>query len=312
MLRPNLLLSRFVPLLVFACGATLRARSSLHARTPLRIRAAETGFATGSDAPAGTSPRGAETAATSANSRSTTAPAAPFLRDDTLFFCDYSRCDSADGFRYRCRVFVDKDRRSANYARIRTATALDVEPNRRDFETLTAALRDKYTGQMRRHDRQGCPEAWQRLASVAGTCYLDGRTVYPIRITDSLFVEQMQDGPWPSLIESFEAPAPGHWRFRVRTLHGEVRRFDLYLADNLRGVAVLEERDGTERYRLLAAGEVSPHFDLLVWENSEMPSGNEVPYDPVDFEALTGVRRRTPKAAGDDTELRLPRRETDE
>lgn len=216
-----------------------------------------------------------------------------FERGDTLFFCDYSRLDSTTGFRDFCRIYVDKNRLSANYARMRAAVSLDSERNRRDFEQLTAALRRKYPGGIRRFDRRGCPEIWQRLASVAGKYYLDARTPYPMRITDSLLVEWMQDGPWPSIIESFENPASGHYRFRTRTLDGSARRFDLYVIDTLRGAAVLFGRGGAngEYCRLLAAGEASPHFGLLVWESAEKPSGEEIPYDDIDFEALTAGRR---------------------
>lgn len=224
----------------------------------------------------------------------TTAGKIPFERNDTLFFCDCSRQDSATGFRDYCRVFVDGNRSSANYDRLRRAASLDTESNRRDFEELAAALNARFPGRIRRFDLRGCPEVWQRLVSVAGEYYLDGLNRYPVRITDSLFVEQMQDGPWPSLLEAFEEPEPGHYRFRVRTLHDETRRFDLYLADSPRPIALLVEHDdAAERYRLLAAGEASSHFDLLVWESAEMPSGNEIPYDAVDFEALmTGKQRK--------------------
>ena len=232
--------------------------------------------------------------AASEEQRAGTARDVPFVRNDTLFFCDYSRRDSTTGLRDYCRVFVDKNRLSANYERMRAAASLDSERNRRDFGELAAALREKYPGAIRRFDRRGCPEAWQRLASVEGEYYIDERMAYPIRITDSLFVEQMQDGPWPSLIESFGNPAHGHYTFRTRTLHGETRRFDLFVIDTQRSVGVLVEHSGAEKqYTLLAAGEVSPHFDLLVWESAEMPSGNEIPYDDIDFEALTSHRATT-------------------
>lgn len=216
------------------------------------------------------------------------APEIPFERGDTLFFCDYSHCDSATGFRDFCRVYVDRNRLSANYGSMRDAASLDSERNRRDFGELAAALQEKYPGEIRRFDLHGCPGVWQQLASVAGGYYIDDRTPYPVWITDSLFVEQTQEGPWPSLIESFEKPADGRYTFRTRTLQGEERRFDLCIVDTLRGVGVLVEHESAqERYRLLAAGAASPHFDLLVWESAEMPSGYEIHYDDIDFEALT-------------------------
>ncbi|MDE5622902.1 MAG: hypothetical protein K2I59_07995 [Alistipes sp.] len=215
----------------------------------------------------------------------------PFLRNDTLFFYDYSHRDTASGFLDFCRVFVDKNRLSANYSRIQELAAPDSERNRRDFEELTAALRTEYPGAIRRHDLRGCPGTWLQLASVDGEYYLDELYMYPITITDSLFVEQMQDGPWPSLLDTFECPAPGHYRFRTRGLRGEKRSFDLYLTDTLRRVAVLAEHEGeATRYQLLAAGEFPPQFDLLVWESSELSTGDEVRRDAPDFEAMIAGR----------------------
>lgn len=223
--------------------------------------------------------------------RGTTVREVPFLRNDTLFFYDYSRRDTVNGFLDFCRVFVDKNRLSANYSRIQQLAAPDSEQNRRDFEALTAALRAEYPDAIRRHDLRGCPGTWLQLAPVDGEYYLDELRMYPITITDSLFVEQTQDGPWPSLLDTFESPAPGHYRFSTRGLRSTLRSYDLYLTDTLRRIAVLAEHEGdATRYQLLAAGEFPPQFDLLVWESSEMPTGDEVRRDPIDFEALTAGR----------------------
>lgn len=215
----------------------------------------------------------------------------PFLRNDTLFFYDYSHRDTTNGFLDFCRVFVDKNRLSANYSRIQQLAAPDSEQNRRDFEELTVALRAEYPSAIRRHDLRGCPGTWLQLALVDGEYYLDELHMYPIAITDSLFVEQTQEGPWPSLLETFERPAPDHYRFRTRGLRGEERSFDLYLTDTIRQVAVLAEHEGdATRYQLLTAGEFPPPFDLLVWESSEMPTGDEIRRDTLDFEALIAGR----------------------
>lgn len=217
----------------------------------------------------------------------TTPRKGPFMRNDTLFFYDFSHRDATNGFTDYCRVFVDKNPLSGNYSRMDRLASPDSEQNRQDLAALAAALRNKYPGQMRRHDLKGCPATWLQLVSLDGEYYLDELNMYPITITDSLFVEQTQDGPWPSLLDAFERPGAGHYRFQTRGLRGERRSFDLLVTDTLRKVAVLVEHDGeTTRYQLLAAKETPPQFDLLVWESAELPTSNEIRRDTIDFGKL--------------------------
>lgn len=212
----------------------------------------------------------------------------PFLRRDTLFFWD--RTKTSDGFTVTTKVFVDADPRSENRHRLLQTASLASERNRRDLKDNIRYLRRKHPGKFTRRDLSGMPVTWLPLVSVKGTLYIDGLDFYPVHLTDSLFIEQTQDGPWPSVYTRFERPQEGHLRFGTNSPYppeGD-RAWDFYMIDRQRGLAVLAEHDGAQktRYRLLAAEERAPGFGLLVWECNELPDGREVPRDTLDYRKL--------------------------
>lgn len=216
----------------------------------------------------------------------------PFLRNDTLFFCD--RTEKADGFTVTTKVYVDPDPRSENRRRMREAASLMSVRNRRDLANNVRYLRRKHPGEFTRRDLQGLPAAWLPLVSVKGELYIDGGVEsYPLYLTDSLFIEQSQDGPWPSIYTRFERPEAGRLQFRTNSPYppeGD-RAWDFYLIDPEQGIAVLAEHVGSQtRYRLLAAEERTGNFGLLVWECTELPAGDEVPRDTLDFRRMIANR----------------------
>lgn len=200
----------------------------------------------------------------------------PFTEHDTLFLYRYAAVD--DGcFRDYCDVYVERGRTSQHLRRLLEASSIDGEEERRTLTELLGALRRRYPGPLRRHER-AIAQTWLSAVRAEGEYYIDGWEQYPIHITDSLLIEHMQDGPWPSLLDDFECVEEGHYRFTVRSISpDETCRYDLYVVDPEREIALLEEHHAGETlYRLLAAARKAERFDLLVWRSAEMPAGNEI------------------------------------
>lgn len=216
------------------------------------------------------------------------ADSVPFLRRDTLFFRD--RTETADGFTVTTKVYVDPDPRSETRRRLlRNASPETID--RADLAEKLRNLRRKHPGRFSRRNPGSLSATWLPLISVKGTLYIDGLG-YPVNLTDSLFIEQTQDGLWPSIYTRFEAPEAGHLRFGTNSSYPPEtdRAWDFYLIDPQRRIAVLAEHIDPDRtrYRLLADAVRESDFDLLAWDCTELPHGGEVPRDTLDFVRLIG------------------------
>jgi len=226
-----------------------------------------------------------------------TAEGLPFLRNDTLFYCD--RRETVDGCTMTFKVFVDCDRTSPNRLRLHDIASLRTREAREELADNLRNLRRKHPGAFPRHKLRQFSATWLPLRSVGGRLYIDELNFYPMRLTDSLCIEQGQDGPWASVYTHVEQPGAMHLRFRTNSAYppeGD-RSFDLYLIDTLRGIAVLAEHSGRAetRYRLLVAERKADRFDLLVWECSEMPDGDEAPWDALDYPKIIETGSFPPK-----------------
>lgn len=200
----------------------------------------------------------------------------PFTEHDTLFLYRYAAI--VDGrFRDYCDVFVERGLDSHLRRQLLDAVSPDGEENRRTLAELLGALRRAYPGPLPRHEC-GIAHTWLSAVRAEGTYYIDGREQYPIHIVDSLLIEHTQEGPWPSLLDSFERVGEGHYRFATRRIAPErTCRYDLYIIDPERGIALLEEHTAAEPlYRLLVSARKAGLLDLLVWRSAEMPAGNEI------------------------------------
>ncbi len=216
------------------------------------------------------------------------APAAntrPFLRNDTLFYCD--RRETVDGYTLTFKVFVDSDLRSPNRLRLHDIASLRSPKAREELADDLRNLRRKHPGAFARRDLRQFSATWLPLRSVGGKLYIDELNFCPLRLTDTLCIEQGQDGPRASVYTHVGQPAATHLQFRTNSAYppeGD-RSFDLYLIDTLRGIAVLAEQSehAETHYRLLVAEREAARFDLLVWECSEIPDGSEAPGDAFDY-----------------------------
>lgn len=206
---------------------------------------------------------------------------------DTL--CLYRNSYRVGEEELHCRVYVERNRKSEEYRRILAGAAFD-EEDRRDLAYWLEVRRRNTPEPLARHDRRGCPEVWLPLVRVSGTYYLDGGVYnYPCRITDSLVVRQMMDGPWPQVIETFEEPERGHYRIFTSAIgSGEREQLDIYLlkSNGVRLALFVRKQEKASSAELFVPSEEALRFDLLVWDFPEMPMGDEVTYDEIDYRKL--------------------------
>ena len=223
--------------------------------------------------------------ALSADAELCTARAVPFVEGDTLYY--HKRSYTVNGSEEHCNVYVERNRDAESFRRLLSD---DRFCRGQELEERLAELREKVPLSFPRHDRAGCPETWFPLVQVGGERYLDGGVYnYPLRITDSLVEEVMMDGSRFTVIESFENPAPGHYRIVSLDFFDRKRmRFDLYRLDSVRGASALVVHSDTALlYRkLMVPRESAEQYDLLEWDCTELPYGNEVAYDDLDFDKL--------------------------
>lgn len=221
----------------------------------------------------------------SADAELCTAVEVPFVEGDTLYY--HKRSYTENGSEEHCNVYVERNRGAECFRRLLSD---DRFCRGQELEERLAELREKMPLPFRRHDRMGCPETWLPLVQVGGERYLDGGVYnYPLRITDSLVEEVMMDGSRFTVILSFEKPASGHYRIVSLDFFERKRmRFDLYRLDSLRGASALVVHcDTALLYRkLMVPRECAERYDLLEWDCTELPYGNEVAYDDLDFDKL--------------------------
>lgn len=209
----------------------------------------------------------------------------PFVEGDTLYH--HKRSYTVNGSEAHCNVYVERNRGAECFRRLLSD---DRFCRGRELEERLAEFHEKMPLPFRRHDRMGCPETWLPLVQVGGERYLDGGVYnYPLRITDSLVEEVMMDGSRFTVIVAFEKPASGHYRIVSLDFFERKRmRFDFYRLDSVRGAsALVVHRDSELLYRkLMVPRESAERYDLLEWDCTELPYGNEVAYDDLDFDKL--------------------------
>lgn len=223
--------------------------------------------------------------ALSAEAELCTAVEVPFVEGDTLYY--HKRSYTVNGSEEHCNVYVERNRDAECFRRLLSD---DRFCRGQELEERLAELHEKMPLPFRRHDRMECPETWLPLVQVGGERYLDGGVYnYPLRITDSLVEEVMMDGSRFTVIESFEKLASGHCRIVSLDFFERKRMcFDLYRLDSVRGASALVVHcDTALLYRkLMVPRESAERYDLLEWDCTELPYGNEVAYDDLDFDKL--------------------------
>lgn len=238
-----------------------------------------------------------------------------YIRNDTTFLC--YRVGEQSGLPEYTKAYIVRDHGSEPYRelhRIASLSRFELEGlnesaetdlwNARELREQLRTLRERYPGPLPVHDLDGCPQTWIPLATLRGKHYVDLLDCYPLWITDSLYIQQFMDGPLPARIRSFEHPAPAHYRLRI--VHPSYPepgwQVDIHLIDPVRKIAVIVFRNHDTRHgRLYGALEEIDPFDMVDWDVTDMPFGDEIPWDKIDCLSLIPEEARTVEHAAPDS-----------
>lgn len=227
----------------------------------------------------------------------------PFMENDTLFLYKSTLYAPESDLTFHYTAYVEQNPQSAPYRELEARSSLDSREGERDLAEQRKLLKKRFPGPFPVQPLRDCPRRWIPVNSFQGRYYVDMEHLRPVWISDSLYIRSTTDGPVPSVIRSFEREGPDHFRFRTADRFGGTRTVDLYLLDTVRKIAVFATRcqdSEPVRYGLYAPYETACELDLVVWETTEMPAGDEIAWDPIPFEELIGGQTSLPR--GDGTE----------
>lgn len=217
----------------------------------------------------------------------------PFVENDTTFLYQSSVYDSEYDCTSHCRVYIEKNLESSSHRLLAACSSPGYDDwSREAYAQYLKLLKELHPEPFPVFSLQECPRIWIPIASFQGAYYVDMLDFYPIWITDSLFVRQMMDGPYPSVIDAFERIDPTHYRFRTTAGYTDVKQVDIFIADTLRKIAVFAFSDEQKSlfYGLYAPLETACGMELVEWDFTDLPDGDEVDWGSVDYEALIAGR----------------------
>lgn len=219
----------------------------------------------------------------------------PFVENDTTFLYQSSVYDPEHDRTSHCRAYIEMNRESESYRLLASCTTPGYNDwNRDSFAQYLELLKEQHPEPLPVYSLQECPRAWIPICSYRGKYYVDMLYWYPIWITESLFVRQMMDGPFPSIIDAFERIDPTHYCFRTTAGYLDIQQVDVYIVDPVRKIAVFafsgEEPENPRYLGLYAPPETVREMDLIEWDFTESPDGDEIDWDEPDYEALIAGR----------------------
>ena len=133
----------------------------------------------------------------------------PFVENDTTFLYQSSVYDPEHDRTSHCRAYIEMNRESESYRLLASCTTPGYNDwNRDSFAQYLELLKEQHPEPLPVYSLQECPRAWIPICSYRGKYYVDMLYWYPIWITESLFVRQMMDGPFPSIIDASSASTP--------------------------------------------------------------------------------------------------------
>ena len=217
------------------------------------------------------------------------------MENDTTFLYQSSVYDPEHDRTSHCRAYIEMNRESESYRLLASCTTPGYNDwNRDSFAQYLELLKEQHPEPLPVYSLQECPRAWIPICSYRGKYYVDMLYWYPIRITESLFVRQMMDGPFPSIIDAFERIDPTHYCFRTTAGYLDIQQVDVYIVDPVRKIAVFafsgEEPENPRYLGLYAPPETVREMDLIEWDFTESPDGDEIDWDEPDYEALIAGR----------------------
>ncbi len=208
-------------------------------------------------------------------------------KDDSTVLYKMSYLDDY-GLRHYQKVYIERqDWHSSNYERMLTYPSFETfdEDDWRGYNEWFSQLKKKFPEPLPKVSLDDCPQAWIPLCCYKGKYYIhELKARYPFWLNDSLHIERNMDGAYPSKINSFEKLSKTHYHAQLESID-YCEDFDLYWVDLAKKVAVVHYGN---RYSLHVARETAHLFDMIAWDFQEMPDGDEVEMDSVDFEKLIG------------------------
>lgn len=210
----------------------------------------------------------------------------PFVENDTTFLFVHEYPLGSDTNRYK--VFIRKGPQPNDIPNFASLSPQN-ETLWKDFTDLLHMLKKRHLGPLLRHTAlEGLPHSWTPVRSFRGNCYVNGFNPYPVWISDSLFVRQTMDGPWPSRISAAERIAPMHYRLRTTAGYDGIEQIDIYFVDSVRRTAVFafsNDRKTEQFQSLYVPFETGIGMDMVDLYSLELPD-DEVEWDEIDFGAL--------------------------
>lgn len=217
----------------------------------------------------------------------------PFVERDTtfLFVEEYPLGDDTNHY----KVFIRKAPQPAGNVNF-TRLSPQNEREWNDFTSMLREIKKSRPEPLPRHSvLNELPHSWTPVRSFGGNYYVDGFNPYPKWISDSLFVSQFMDGPYPSPIEAADRISPVHYRLRTSAGYSDVSQVDIHLVDTARTIAVFtfsNEEKTTCFHALYTPFETGLEMDMADFHSLELPA-DEVEWDDTDFEALIAGKAST-------------------
>ena len=208
------------------------------------------------------------------------------MENDTTFLFVHEYPLGSDTNRYK--VFIRKGPQPNDIPNFASLSPQN-ETQWKDFTDMLHMLKKRHPGPLLRHTAlAGLPHSWTPVRSFQGNYYVNGFNPYPVWISDSLFVRQTMDGPWPSRISAAERIAPMHYRLRTTAGYDGIEQIDIYFVDSVRRTAVFafsNDRKTEQFQSLYVPFETGIGMDMVDFYSLELPD-DEVEWDEIDFGAL--------------------------
>lgn len=225
----------------------------------------------------------------------------PFVENDTTFLFVHEYPLGGDTNRFK--VFIRKGPQPADIPNFSDLSPQNA-PQWKDFTDQLRSIKKTHPEPLSRHALlEGLPRSWTPVRIFRGKCYVDGFNPYPVRISDSLFVRETMDGPYPSLIDTVRRIAPTHYRLATTTRFDGIDRVDIRIVDTVRKIAVFtftNDENSQKTETLYVPFETGREMDMVDFYSLELPE-DEVEWDEIDFEALVSgaaaLPDSTPKTA---------------
>lgn len=218
----------------------------------------------------------------------------PFVENDTTFLFVHEYPLGSHTNRYK--VFIRKGPQPD-----RDPNFTDLSPRNttlwKDFTYWLHEIKKRLPEPLPRHSAlKGVLGGWTPVRSLQGNYYVDGLNPYPMWISDSLFIHEFMDGPYPLPIDTAQRISPTHYRLRT-TGHDGSERVDIDIVDTVRTIAVFtfaNDEKGTRYRALYTPFETGLAMDMVDYYSLELPE-DEVEWDDIDFDALISGAGAHPK-----------------